>query len=69
MDNYPYKVYDRNGKPLLQAAECRRPPKDEELSLLDAGCTIKLHGKKITKKEVQNRVCASSAKPCKPTGR
>lgn len=63
MDKYPYKVFDRNGKALVQAAECRRPGKDEELALLKNGCTIKLHGKRITKKEVQERACVTFANP------
>ncbi len=51
----PYQVWDRYGKLVLQAdAECRYS-KETELGLLDAGYTIKLHGKRITKKEVNSR--------------
>lgn len=53
MDNAPYKVY-RDGEPVLQAAESCRYPREVERALLDAGYTIKLHGKRITKKEAKN---------------
>lgn len=47
-----YKVYDRNGRAVLAAPlECRYP-KEIERSLLEAGYTIKLNGKRVTKKEV-----------------
>lgn len=51
-DKHPYKVY-RDGECLMEAAESCRYPKETERSMLDAGYTIKLHGKKITKKEVK----------------
>lgn len=48
-----YKIYDRNGKLVMSAHEsCRYPPRTE-LSLIDAGHTIKLNGKRITKKELK----------------
>lgn len=50
---YPYKVY-RDGKPILSAAESCRYPKEVELDLLENGYTIRLHGKRITKKEVKD---------------
>ena len=53
-DKYPYKVYDRYGECVLEAAESCRYPKEIERSLLEHGYTIKLHGKKITKKEIKN---------------
>lgn len=52
-DNYPYKVYDRFGTLVLQVAEDCRYSKLIELGLLEHGYTIKLHGKKITKKDVK----------------
>ena len=52
-DKYPYKVY-RDGECLMEAPESCRYPKAIERSLLDAGYTIKLHGKRITKKEVNS---------------
>lgn len=51
-DKYPYQVY-LDGVLKLSAPESCRYPKETERSLLDAGYTIKLHGKKITKKEVK----------------
>lgn len=52
-DKYPYKVYDRYGELVLQAKENCRYPKEIELGLLEHGYTIKLNGRKITKKEVK----------------
>lgn len=52
-DKHPYKVY-RDGELLMQAPESHRYPKLVELAMLEAGYTIKLHGKKITKKEIKN---------------
>ena len=52
---YNYKIYDREGRLVMSAPEaCRYPPKTE-LSLMEAGHTIKLNGKKITKKELQKK--------------
>lgn len=51
-DKYPYKVY-RDSECVMEATESCRYPKRVELQLLDAGYTIKLHGKKITKKEIK----------------
>lgn len=50
----PYKIYDRNGKLVMSSPEACRYPKHIERSLIEAGHTIKLNGKRITKKEVQN---------------
>lgn len=47
-----YKVYDREGRLVFQAPAALRYPKATERSLLEAGYTIKLNGKRITKKEV-----------------
>ena len=52
-DKYPYKVYNSAGASVLRAPESCRYPKHVELQLMEAGYTIKLHGKKITKKEVK----------------
>ena len=53
-NEYPYQIYDRNGRLVMSAhASCRYPPKTE-LSLMEAGHTIKLNGKRITKKEIKN---------------
>lgn len=55
-DKYPYKVYAPEGHVVLQSAV--RHPKRIELDLLEAGYTIKLNGKKITKKEA--KACSTS---------
>lgn len=52
-DKNPYKVYDRFGKLVLQTTEESRYSKEIELGLLEHGYTIKLHGKKLTKKEIK----------------
>ena len=51
-DKYPYKVYAPEGHLVLQSAV--RHPKPVELDHLENGYTIKLHGKKITKKEIKS---------------
>ena len=51
-DKYPYRVYDSSGTQVLYAPESCRHDKKTEQSLLESGHTIKLHGKRITKKEV-----------------
>lgn len=48
-----YQVVDPNGKTVLQAEESCRYSKEVELGLLKHGYTIRLNGKKITKKEAQ----------------
>ena len=54
MEGYPYIVYNSAGEPIMEAPESCRYDKKTEKSLLDAGYTIKLHGKKITKKEIKS---------------
>jgi hypothetical protein len=49
-----YQVVDPNGKTVLQAEESCRYPKEIELGLLKHGYTIRLNGKKITKREAEN---------------
>lgn len=51
--NLPYKVWDRFGTLVLQAAADCRYSKETELGLLKAGYTIKLGDKQITKKDVK----------------
>lgn len=51
---YPYEVIPPPGQEGgLEAPESCRYPKRIELDLLEAGYTIKLYGKRITKKEVK----------------
>lgn len=53
-DKYPYKVFNSDGVQVLQAKESCRHPKKVELDLLENGYTIKLNGRKLTKKEVKD---------------
>lgn len=50
-----YKIYDRDGRLMESRPESMRYPPEIELSILNAGCTIKINGKKITKKEIQKK--------------
>ena len=49
----PYQVYNSAGDLVLQAQESCRHSKKVEQDLLEHGHTIKLNGKKITKKEAK----------------
>lgn len=56
MDNgYPYQIYNPLGKLILSAAESCRYPKKIELSLMEAGYTIRFHGKQITQRSYPKR--------------
>lgn len=51
---YPYEVIPPPGKSGgMVAPESCRYPRHVELSILEAGYTIRLHGKKITKTELR----------------
>lgn len=52
MTDYPYKVYDRDGRLVMQAPEICRYDKNTERSLLESGHKIRLNGRIITKKEL-----------------
>ena len=52
-EKYSYQVFSPTGQPLMEAPEnCRYPPRIEK-DMLEAGYTIRLHGKKITKMELR----------------
>ena len=51
----PYRIYDRDGRLVESRPESLRYPRKIELSILNAGYTIKLNDRKITKKETQSR--------------
>lgn len=51
-----YSVHGQDGTILMQSAMDFRYPPETELSLLSSGHVLKLDGKRITKKEVQQRV-------------
>lgn len=54
---YDYEVIPPTGQPGgLIAPACCRYDRKTELSLLGAGYTIRLHGKKITKAEIRKEV-------------
>lgn len=48
-----YEVFNPDGQRVMYAPERCRYPSSTELSLLEAGYTIRLHGKRITKTEVR----------------
>lgn len=50
---YPYTVHNPAGEQVLQAPESCRSSRRTELAQLDAGYTIRLHGKRITKTELR----------------
>ena len=52
----PYQVFNPSGEIVMQAPEGFRYPRQTELSLLDAGYTIKLCGKRITKAEIRKEL-------------
>lgn len=51
-DSFPYKIYNSSGDLVMAATENARYRRKRELELLEAGYTIRLHGRKITKKEL-----------------
>ncbi len=51
-----YTVHNPAGELVLQAPESCRYSREVELELLAAGYTIRLHGRKITKKELMENV-------------
>ena len=53
MDKCPYKVYSPDGRLVMESAEDCRYPKTVELGMLEAGYTIMLQGKKLTKTEIR----------------
>ncbi len=50
--DYPYKIFNPYGVLVMSAPEELRYPRNLELEMLAAGYTIRLHGRKITKKEL-----------------
>lgn len=56
MADLPYQVISPSGQPMMEAPECCRYPPRIELDMLEAGYTITLHGKRITKTDVRKAV-------------
>lgn len=54
--NLLYQVFNPSGQCVMCAPECCRYLRKVELSILEAGYTIKLNGKRITKTEVRKEV-------------
>lgn len=52
----PYQVVSPSGQPVMEAPESCRYPRRIELDMLDAGYTIKLNGRKLTKAEIRKEV-------------
>ena len=48
--DYPYKIYNPNGRLVCQGTSRYSP--EIELHMLSHGYTIKLNGKRLTKKEI-----------------
>lgn len=56
MIDYPYKVYNPAGVLVMSGPEACRYPRRIELDLLEAGYTIRLHGKRITKTDLRKEI-------------
>lgn len=56
MTDYPYTVTNPSGEIVLQAAESCRYPRLVELTLLEVGYIVRLHGRKITKTETRKEI-------------
>ena len=54
--DYPYQIINPSGQCVMQAPESCRYPKNVELDLLEAGYTIRLHGKRITKSDIRKGI-------------
>lgn len=53
--NLSYQVISPAGETVLQAPECCRYTRAMELQMLDAGYTIHLAGRKLTKRGIMSR--------------
>lgn len=58
---YPYKIYNPAGELVLQAPESCRHPKLVELALVEAGYSISLNGRKLTKTALRRSASDPSA--------
>ena len=55
-EDYPYLVFSPTGQPLMGAPESYRYSPRIEKDILEAGYTIRLHGKKLTKADIKREV-------------
>lgn len=53
MSDLPYQVFNSQGQPVMAALESCRYPRRIELDMLEAGYTIRLHGRRITKTDIR----------------
>lgn len=60
--DFPYEVFNPEGRKIVIAPEGCRYPRHIELDMLDAGYTIRLHGKKITKTELRKETNGNNRK-------
>lgn len=51
-----YLIINPSGQPMMEAPESCRYSRRIELDMLDAGYTIKLNGKRITKADIRKEV-------------
>ena len=56
MTEYPYQVISPLGHVVLQATADARYPRAQELRMMDAGFSFRLHGKKLTKTDLRREV-------------
>lgn len=56
MLDLPYQVIGPTGQPMMEAPENCRYPRRIELAMLEAGYTIRLHGRKLTKSEIRKEL-------------
>lgn len=57
---YPYQIFNPSGQLVLQAPESCRHPKLVELALAEAGYSIFLNGKRLTKTTLRRSVSEPS---------
>lgn len=55
-----YEVTGPDGQPKMEAPESCRYPRHIELQMLEAGYTIRLNGKKLTKAEIRKGAKANA---------
>lgn len=53
MEDLPYQIFNPSGQFVMHAPENCRYPRRIELDMLEAGYTIRLHGKRITKTDIR----------------
>ena len=53
---HDYEIIGPDGQPKMVAPESCRYPRRIELEMLEAGYTIRLHGKKLTKTEIRREM-------------